>query len=133
VNWVAILVAAMTVFIVGMLWYSPLLFGKQWMKLAGMTEADAKKGNMAASMFFGFVSNVVMAYVLSLVFAWLGNVTDLQSALFVAGLMWLGFVGTVSLGSVLWEKKPLSLYVLNNAYSLLTMLLMGGILVSWPA
>ncbi len=41
VNYLAILVAAVGVFVLGWLWYSPLLFFKPWMRLRGMDPVPA--------------------------------------------------------------------------------------------
>jgi hypothetical protein len=45
-NWLAIIVAAISTFILGGLWYSPLMFVKRWMKETGITEEDTKHTNM---------------------------------------------------------------------------------------
>jgi hypothetical protein len=37
-----------------------------------------------------------------------------------------------TLGSVTFEKRPLNLYLVNNGYLLLALLLMGAVLVVWP-
>ena len=37
INWLAVLVAALSTFILGGLWYGPL-FGRTWMRASGMTE-----------------------------------------------------------------------------------------------
>ncbi len=133
VNYVAVLMTAIVGFVVGMLWYSPALFGKQWMKLAGKTEKDMKKAKekgMAKQMVIAFISLLVMAYVL----AWLTGV--LGAATFSAGAIvgfwiWLGFLGTTQLGSVLWEQKPVTLYLLNTAHWLVILAISGGILAVW--
>src|SRR5207247_2062134 len=44
VNYVAVLVAAVAVFVLGWLWYSPLLFYKPWMRLRGMDPVAAMGG-----------------------------------------------------------------------------------------
>lgn len=44
-NYWAILVAALSAFLVGGMWYSPAVFGKTWMKENGFSEADLKGGN----------------------------------------------------------------------------------------
>src|SRR6266550_2472245 len=44
VNYVAVLVAAVAVFVLGWLWYSPLLFFKPWMRLRGMDPVAAMAG-----------------------------------------------------------------------------------------
>ncbi|HMY36376.1 MAG TPA: DUF1761 domain-containing protein, partial [bacterium] len=44
-NWLAIIVASISAFVLGGIWYSPLMFGNAWMKVAGMTEESVKQGN----------------------------------------------------------------------------------------
>jgi len=41
-NYLAIIAAAIASMLIGWLWYGPL-FGKQWMKLAGLKKSDMKK------------------------------------------------------------------------------------------
>ena len=45
INWIAVLVAAVSAFMIGGIWYGPL-FGKKWMELVGKTEEDIKDANM---------------------------------------------------------------------------------------
>ena len=42
------------------------------------------------------------------------------------------FVAVATLGSVTFEKRPLQLYLINNAYLLLALLLMAAVLAVWP-
>ena len=44
VNHLAVLVAAVAVFVLGWLWYSPLLFYKPWMRLRGLDPVAAMAG-----------------------------------------------------------------------------------------
>ena len=46
INWLAVGAATLVGFVIGFLWYGPL-FGKVWMKEAGLTEEDVQNGNMA--------------------------------------------------------------------------------------
>jgi hypothetical protein len=57
-----VIAAAVSTFVIGGLWYSPLLFHKPWMAANGFTEADLRKGNTAAIFGFAFVFALVMAY-----------------------------------------------------------------------
>ena len=125
----ALLVSAAVAMFIGGLWYSPLLFGKFWMKEAGIKESDAKK-NAGASMLAGFIFVLVQVYVLS---RFLDGAESMKAALETAALVWLGFVATVQVGSVLWEKKSIKLFLLNTSYSLVNLLVMAAILQSWPA
>ena len=134
VNIWAVLAAAVSQFIIGMLWYSPALFGNAWMKMVGISKSDmakAQKKGMAGQMLVGFLGSIVMAFVLGMllpVFA----VVDWQSALQAVFWLWLGFVGTVSLGSVLWEGRPSCLWFLNNAYQLVAIYVMALVITYWP-
>ena len=46
INWLAAIVAAVSAFALGGLWYSPMLFAKPWMQASGVTEEKAKTANM---------------------------------------------------------------------------------------
>ena len=128
VNYVAIIVAAIANMVVGYLWYSKMLFGKAWMKLMGKKDMG-KKDSMLMMMGAGYVSSVVMAYVLAIFIQLNGAVTPLAGAM-TAFWAWLGFVATVTLGSVLWEGKSVQLWVLNAAHHLVGMAVMGAVLVA---
>jgi hypothetical protein len=62
-NWIAILVAALSTLVVGFVWYHPKVFGTIWMKESGMTEEKMKGANMA--LIFGI--SVIYAIFISLV------------------------------------------------------------------
>jgi hypothetical protein len=131
-NLLAVLVSAIVGFGIGALWYSPLLFGKTWLKLMKMdvTVDAAKKKEMIKSYAIGFVSTLVMVYVLGYLFD-ITNPSDLISGVVLSGMVWLGFIATLALGSVLWEKKPLQLYFINVLHSLVVLVVAGVILSLW--
>lgn len=45
-NWLAVVLAAAAAFVVGFIWYSRGVFGKAWMKSAGLKEKDISSGDM---------------------------------------------------------------------------------------
>lgn len=136
INYLAVIVAATVSMVVGALWYGPL-FGKQWMALSGMTQANldaAKKRGMSKMYVVAFIGSLVMSYVLAhaLVFASVYlNVSGIGAGLMAGFWNWLGFVAPVTLGGVLWEGKSWKLWGLNNSYHLVTLLLMGVVLSLW--
>ncbi len=125
VNLFAVVVAAAASMLLGGLWYSPILFGKTWMKLARITSA---KGAIRGYI-MGFFSALIMSYVLAH-FIDYTQATTISAGLATGFWLWLGFIATVSLGTILWESKPFMLYVLNNAYNLLALILMAVIHVA---
>ena len=133
INYLAVLVAAITSMIVGYLWYGPL-FGRQWRHLMGMTKEAMSQKSMTQTYTIMFISVLVMAGVLAhnLVFgsAFL-NLSGVTAGIQVGFWNWLGFVVPVSLGTVLWDKKPWKLWFINAGYYLVVMVKMGIILALW--
>lgn len=93
VNLVAVLVSLLVSVVIGMVWYSPKVFGRTWVKLA---KIDPKKGDMKMSMISVFVSGFIMAYVLAHL-TYLSNRffghSYMQDALTTGFWVWLGFQG----------------------------------------
>lgn len=132
VNILAVLVAAIVSMLIGMLWYGPL-FGKMWMKLAQINNrkvSAAKKSGMWRTYIAGFLSALLISFVLANILDYL-RIYTLIDGMLMGFMIWLGFVATITLGTVLWEDKPLKLYMLNNAYNILSLVIMGAILASW--
>ncbi len=131
VNLLAVLVAAVLQMALGFLWYSPMLFGNTWMKLAGIkTDPKKVKAEMPKSAFFGFLTALVMVFILAQVVGYTQAKT-LVDGVMSGFWMWLGFVATVMAGIVLWEGKPFKLYALNVGYYLVTLVISGAILALW--
>jgi hypothetical protein len=125
VNYLAVGLAALSGFVLGGLWYSPVLFANKWAALAGVSEEKLKSGSMA--MIFGgaFLLNLVAATMLAIS---LGQDPQLQSAA-VAGLaIGLFWVATSFGVSYLFERRPLGLWLINAGYFTLQFTLMGAII-----
>lgn len=134
VNVWEVLVAAVVGYVVGALWYSPVLFGKLWMRLSGVTMGDmekAKQKGMAKSYVIMFIGILIMSYVLAQVLEVFGAASAWMG-IQIAFWLWLGFIATVMVGMVLWENKSWNLYILNVAHYLVVLLVMGAILAVWP-
>ena len=128
VNFLAVLVAAVAVYVIRTLWYSPTLLGRMWMDAFGLTEEKAKQGNPGLIFGASFVLELVAAFVLAM---FIGTQATIAFGLltgFLAGLFWVG----TALGVVyLFERRPLRLWLLNAGYMTLAFTVMGGILGVW--
>ncbi len=134
VNYLAVLVSSIVAFIIGYLWFSPYLFGNLWMKLSGIDsnkkDKPVKKKSMTGSLIGGFVSLLVMMYVLAYFISYAGAKTWVDGAC-IGALVWLGFFATTMLGMVLWEGKPFKLYLLSVLHYLVVLVIAGVILAVW--
>lgn len=130
-NHLAVFVAALASMIIGSLWYSPALFGNMWMELAGHSKKDmeSSKKKMPLIMGMGLLNSWIMAYVLGAFIAL--SATGAQEAAMLAFWIWLGFQATLLFGNVLWDMKPVNLFLINAAYQLVTLVVMALILASW--
>lgn len=124
VNYLAVALAALSAFLLGGLWYSPMLFANRWMALTGQSEETLKGGNMALIFGGAFVLNLVAAWAMA---SFLGRMPLVPAALhgLAIGLCWVA----ASLGvNYLFERRPLGLWLINAGYFVLQFTIMGAII-----
>lgn len=129
-NLFAVIVAAVAFMILGMAWYSPMLFGKLWMNAMGKTEDEMKNVNPGMSYMAMTVLSLFMAYVLAYVL-YLASATDFSKAVVTGFWVWLGFIIPVSATTVFFEGRSLRLFILNAGYYLVGIILMSALLSLW--
>lgn len=132
-NFWAILFSSIIAMAVGFLWYSQVLFGNIWLKLSGINPKEIEKQKqkgMGKTFLISFVGTLVMNFVLALFLKYTG-VTLASEGLLVGFLVWLGFVGTIGLNSVLWESRPVKMFLINTSHQLVVLLISSLILTSW--
>lgn len=126
-NYLAIVLAALSTFLLGGLWYSPAVFGKAWMKENGFTEESLKGGNMAKIFGLAFILALISAINLAM---FMGPEKDVSMGAaygFAAGFGWVTtFVGT----HYLFERKSFKLFLINAGYSIVALTVMGVIIVA---
>lgn len=126
INYWAVLVSALSAFLIGGLWYS-VLFGKAWMEIHKFTEDELKKS--AGRVFGGaFVLAIIISFSLAM---FIGQESTGSFGLF-AGFMAGAFYVSAALGiTYLFERKPLKLFLIDAGYHIVTFTLMGWILGTW--
>ena len=134
VNYVAVLVGGVLIFLLGGLWYSPVLFARKWMALMGKTEADmraaAATGSMPLMYLRAFLCGLISSWVLAIVLNHFINLTPLRGAL-VGVLCWLGFAGVTSYATAVFTMKPKLLWLIDSGLNLVSFVLAGILLAVW--
>src|SRR5258707_15470917 len=114
-----VIVSAIAYWILGAVWYG-LLFANQFVSLMHLTPQqleEMQKQLPAKEYSLAFLSGLIMSAVLAWLFSLIKPKTAIQAA-GIAALLWCGFVLTTTLDTVLFESRPLGLYLINNGYHL---------------
>lgn len=123
-NWLAILLASVSAFALGFLWYS-VLFAKRWMKENGFTEDTNKEANMLKIFGLSFLLMVFAAFNLAM---FLGKGAGIHYGVMAGFLAGFGWVFTFMGVTYLFERKSLALFLINGCYCVVSLTLMGLII-----
>lgn len=128
-NWLAVVAAALSTFLLGGLWYSPGLFGKAWQKETGLSDDELKQGNMAKVFGLTFVWSLVMSVNLALFLnAPSTDATWGMTAGFLAGFGWVA-TGIFVIG--LFERRSMRYMLIHGGYMTVALTIMGLIIGAW--
>jgi Protein of unknown function (DUF1761) len=142
VNYLAVLVAAIVIFALGGLWYSPVLFMKKWLALQNRSEEQMRAEAAAANMPVMYISAFVTALLTALVMAHLlGHFAEAvdpnvmrpnaaHGAMF-GFACWIGFAAPTSYATAIFSGKPKQLWLIDSTYNLVAFVLAGAILGAW--
>ena len=128
INYWAVLVAAVSSFVIGGLWYAPFLFGNSWQKAAGLSDEELKNANMGKTFGLSFVLSVLISYGMAMFF---GAEVDFHMGLIYGSMTALFFVIPSMGTNSLFEHHSLKLFLINAGYNLVTYTVIGGIIGSW--
>ena len=133
INYPAVAASAVAYWVLGAVWYSRLLFERPFIALKGYTPEEVaaiRASSHAWEIGGAFLASLVLAYVLAHFVKFTGAETAGTGAL-TGFWLWLGFVVTTNLETVIFEQRPLGLYLINNGYHLVGLLGMGALLAVW--
>lgn len=125
----AVLVAAVLPFLLGGLWYSPLMFGNSWMTENGLTEEELDDGRQGLIFGLSFLFFLIMSANLA---AFLATPETTLAFGLMAGLL-AGF-GWVALGIAviaLFERRSWKVILINGGYMVTAFVIMGAVIGIW--
>ena len=133
-NYLAIVVAALVSFIFEAAWF--LTFMNTWLAGIGKTMQSLVEEGKSAGMneweqyAVAFVCALTCATAISCVTQLTGPQTALRG-IKVAALLWFGFVFTSLTTNIIFEMRPVSLFLVYAGYGLINMVVMGAIVGGW--
>jgi hypothetical protein len=136
-NYLAILVSAIILWVLGAIWYSPALFAKPWMEMLGIKKGESKKSGLMLGMISSFVGDLALSFILAHIISW-ANAFGFATSAFGFGngcvlgvLVWIGFIAAPNLPQGIYEGRPFKLFAINGGYWLVGLFLVGGLLGAW--
>jgi hypothetical protein len=129
INHLAVIAAALSTFLLGGIWWSPILFEKAWKEECGFSDEFLKKGNMAKIFGLSFLFSLVMAYNLAF-FVGSPDIGAGSGALygFLTGFGWVA-MAVLMLG--MFERKTWRYLFINTGFMIVAFTIMGLILGAW--
>lgn len=128
INVVTILVAAVVNMVVGFVWYSPILFAKQWSKLTGRKTNEM--GDGVSTYAITTLGAIIQAWILAHFVVYAGATTASKGAI-VGFWLWLGFVAIPQKVNTLFAGTRKKLWAINTGYFLVVLLINGALFAAW--
>lgn len=128
VNLLALAIFAVIAFLASSIWYSPLLFGRQFLEWSGVSASSHPSALKALS---ELLRTFILAYVIARLLLRL-NVVDWKDALVWGLWLWIGFPVVLLTGSMLWQNVPWQLAAIHSGDWLIKLLLIPAGLTLWP-
>jgi hypothetical protein len=133
IKYPAVIVATLVHYILGGLWYSPLLFGNKFLQLINWSPEKVRQVESQSH-----VKELVIAFVLSLILVYIlahfiqyTKATSAMEGIQTAFWLWLGFIVTTQAPTVIFEGRSFGLFLINVAYQFVGCALAGVILALW--
>ncbi len=127
-NYLAVLIAFVAVFVMGGLWYSPILFAKRWSEL---TNVDMSTTSPAMALGAQGILTLIEVVSLAVVISWALPKTVIEGGC-VGFLLGAGILAADAGKLVIFERRPMSLFWINQAYNILALTVGGMILAAMP-
>lgn len=131
INHLAVAASALAYWMLGAVWYTafanPFVALMRWKpEDLARVEAEGAGAQLLAALAASYATAYVLAH-----FVKFTGAEEARSGALVGLIAWVGFVATTNLNTVLFELRPLGLYLINGGYHLVAMLGMGALLAVW--
>jgi len=133
INYLPVFVASLVAFGISSFWYSPMLFGKEWLSKQKISDTDLeniKARGVARSYIAQFIATFIAFSVLAFIIS-LAAVRNTTDGAFLGALAWLGFILTSAISETLWSKRPTSVIFIDAINYLIILTIGGAIIGAW--
>jgi Protein of unknown function (DUF1761) len=132
-NWLAVIVGAVIYFVLGALWYSPALFGRQWQRSIGWDPERTPPEMKATTYVVPFVAYLVMAIAIGLLAAATGT-DELSEGLVLGVVAGIGLLLMHTLVDATFDPnkpEPWTWFAINGSYHVIGVIIVAVIVAIW--
>lgn len=116
--------------VVGVFWYSPVGFAKQWFSHTGIDIMKMPETQATRAIVFVMMSALVQVLTLAVIISSL-DITSAINGLIVGLVLWLGFTAATTVGVTLYSQRSWKFLWLNSSYFLVVMSVGSVVLSIW--
>lgn len=128
-NWLAIVVAMISLMVISSLWYLKPVTGRWWMVDLGITEEDMQANASWAMFAWPIVTGLVSAIAMALLIENIGG--GAAEGLVVGAVTGLGIAAMTEIPHYIFGLQPKRLMIINAGQMAATLTVMGLILGAW--
>jgi hypothetical protein len=131
-NYLAIFIGFFLHILLGIFWYSPTLFGKNWQIAKGLDDSELK--NSTQIMSYSTISSLTISFCLNFILK-LTLIEDFLGVIFLAVILFL-LVSSISFYQVIFDKtemlkQRLTVFVIDSGYTFIAFLSLLVIFYFW--
>jgi hypothetical protein len=127
-NWLAIIVATIVAFMLGGLWFSPVLFANQWVAALGKTKEEL--GKPAPAMAMSFFTTLVTAISIAILISRLPNLS-LGGGVRLGLLLGIGIYAAGTASDYAFTNWARKLFLIQAGYHVVMLVVMTVIITVW--
>lgn len=126
IDFLTVVVAAIIYMIIKIFWYSTVMFGEIMEDLKDVRPDEVTTKIIAYPL--NFLVALILAYFISLIEIYVGA-TSFWDGIVAGFVLWLGFVFTTQITTVIWVKDSYKIFLIKNGFLLVAFMVMGAVLV----
>ena len=122
----AVTATGIIAFLLSLVWYSPLLFGKIWEQYRHAPNPAIPQWTLALAPLRELIASLVLAKLIIHL-----NLNDWKKTVGLMLMLWLAFHAVGMAGAVLWDNMQWELGIVHAGDWLMKMIFMGIVLTCW--
>ena len=123
---ISIILMTTACFLLVKFWFSSKMFGKHWKAAIQPKEKAMPALANIGALIVALITACSMAKIIDYTQA-----NTLIDGIKVGSLIWVGCVATTQFIPVLWENRPISIYIMHASVMLVRFVLMGAVFAFW--